>query len=258
MFVLSKLMSAITQPMFWLACWWGLALVMLSLSLHLAWRRAAIRMLWGGFVVLGLLGFEAVPHLLLRPLENRYPVPTPEFVTRHVGVIVLGGATQHPGIYLTHGQVPLGEAAERMSVPVGLMLKRPHLQLVFSGGEGRLLATGVSEAELARAYFEEQGVDMRRVKLEASSRNTRENASQVAALLGEHCKHPWLLVTSAWHMPRSVPEFEAVGCNVTAYPVDFRTGEGTQWTEYSFAHSLLLWQTALHEWLGLVVYSVTR
>jgi hypothetical protein len=43
MFVLSKLMSAITQPMFWLAVWWGLALVMLSMSL--SWRRAAVRML---------------------------------------------------------------------------------------------------------------------------------------------------------------------------------------------------------------------
>jgi uncharacterized SAM-binding protein YcdF (DUF218 family) len=256
MFVLSKLMSAITQPMFWLAVWWGLALVMLSMSL--SWRRVAVRMLWGGLAVLGLLGFEAVPHSLLRPLENQYPVPAPELVGRHVGVIVLGGATQHPGVYLAHGQVPLGEAAERMSVPVGLMLKHPQLQLVFSGGEGRLLATGVSEAELAKAFYEEQGVDMRRVKLEAGSRTTRENALQVAELLGERCKQPWLLVTSAWHMPRSVPEFEAVGCKVTAYPVDFRTGDTTLWAEYSLSRSLLLWQTALHEWLGLGVYRVTR
>jgi uncharacterized SAM-binding protein YcdF (DUF218 family) len=256
MFVLSKLMSAITQPMFWLAVWWGLALVMLSMSL--SWRRAAVRMLWGGLVVLGLLGFEALPHALLRPLENRYPVPAPEAVGRHVGAIVLGGALEHPDIYLAHGQVPLGQAAERMSVPVELMRQHSQLQLVFSGGEGRLLATGVSEAELAKAFYEEQGVDMRRVKLEAGSRTTRENALQVVALLGERCKQPWLLVTSAWHMPRSVPEFEAVGCQVTPYPVDFRTGEATLWTEYSLARSLLLWQTALHEWLGLGVYAVTR
>ena len=256
MFVLSKLMSAITQPLFWLAVWWCVALGMLSLSA--CWRRAALRMLWGGLAVLGLLGFEAVPHALLRPLESQYPVPSPEAVARHVGVIVLGGATQHPGIYQAHGQVPLGEAAERMTLPVGLMRQHPKLQLVFSGGEGRLLATGVSEAELAKAFYEEQGVDMRRVTLEGGSRTTRENALQVAGLLGERCKQPWLLVTSAWHMPRSVPEFEAVGCQVTPYPVDFRTGDTTSWTEYSLARSLVLWQTALHEWLGLAVYGVTR
>lgn len=256
MFVLSKLMSAITQPMFWVAVWWCVALGLLSLSVR--WRRVAVRMLWAGLVVLGLLGFEALPHALLRPLENRYPMPTPEAVGRHVGVIVLGGALEHPVIYQAHGQVPLGQAAERMSVPVGLMRQHPQWQLVFSGGEGCLLATGVSEAELAKAFYEEQGVDMRRVKLEAGSRTTRENAMQVAALLGKRCQEPWLLVTSAWHMPRSVPEFEAVGCQVTPYPVDFRTGDATPWTEYSLARSLLLWQTALHEWLGLGVHGVAR
>ena len=132
------------------------------------WRRAAVRMLWSGLAVLGLLGFEALPHALLRPLENRYPVPTLESVGRHVGVIVLGGATEHPGIYQVHGQVPLGQAAERMSVPVGLMRQHAQWQLVFSGGEGRLLATGVSEAVLAKAFYEQQGVDMRRVILETA------------------------------------------------------------------------------------------
>jgi uncharacterized SAM-binding protein YcdF (DUF218 family) len=84
--------------------------------------------------------------------------------------------------------------------------------------------TGTSEAELARAFFAEQGVDMKRVTTESNSRATRENAQRVAALLGERCKQPWLLVTSAWHMPRSMAEFQAVCCNVTAYPVDLSNG----------------------------------
>ncbi len=151
--------------MFWLAVWWCVALGLLSGDAR--WRRAAVRMLWSGLVVLGLLGFEALPHALLRPLENRYPVPPPESVGRHVGVIVLGGATELPGIYQAHGQVPLGQAAERMSVPVGLMRQHTQLQLVFSGGEGRLL--------------------------------------------GKRCQEPWLLVTSAWHMPRSVPSLKRWG-----------------------------------------------
>ena len=99
---------------------------------------------------------------------------------------------------------------------------------------------------------------MRRVMLESGSRTTRENARQVSALLGDRCQQPWLLVTSAWHMPRSVPEFAAAGCQVTPYPVDFRTGDTTPWTEYSLARSVMLWQVALHEWLGLAVYQLTR
>lgn len=253
MFLFSKLLSAITQPMFWLALWWALALLILT-----RWRRPAVIMLWSGLVMLGLLGFRAIPDALLRHLENRYPVPTAEAVDRHFGIIVLGGAVGHPDSFDAHGQVPLGEAAERMTVPVGLMRRYPKLELVFSGGEGRLLTTGVTESELARVFYQQQGLDMARVRLEDGSRTTRENAQQVAKLLGERCQLPWLLVTSAWHMPRSMAEFEAVGCKVTPYPVDFRTGYSTPLTEYSLAHSLLRWQTALHEWLGLWVYGLTR
>lgn len=253
MFLFSKLLSAVTQPMFWLALWWAIALLVL-----MRWRKLALAMLWMGLVVLGLLGFQAIPDALLRPLENRYPIPAAEAINRHVGIIVLGGATNHPDSFVAHGQVPLGEAAERMTVPVGLLQQHPKMELVFSGGEGRLVTTGVTESELARVFYKEQGVNMAQVKLEDGSRNTRENAQQVAKLLGDRCKSPWLLVTSAWHMPRSMAEFEAVGCNVTAYPVDFRTGDTTSLSEYSMAHSLLRWQVALHEWLGLLVYGVTR
>lgn len=253
MFLFSKLLSAVTQPMFWLALWWAIALLMLK-----RWCKPTVVMLWTGLVALGLLGFQAIPDALLRPLENRYPIPAAESINRHVGIIVLGGATNHPDSFVAHGQVPLGEAAERMTVPVGLLQQHPKMELVFSGGEGRLVTTGVTESELARVFYKEQGVNMTQVKLEDGSRNTRENAQQVAKLLGDRCKSPWLLVTSAWHMPRSMAEFEAVGCNVTPYPVDFRTGDSTSLSEYSMAHSLLRWQVALHELLGLLVYGVTR
>lgn len=260
MFLLSKLLSAATQPLFWLALWWLFALLVLGRSGRLKGisQRIGLGLLWTGLLALGLLGFEALPHALLRPLENRYPIPQATTLDRYAGVIVLGGALENPDLYLAHGQVPLGDAAERMTVPVGLMRRHPKWTLVFSGGEGRLLTTGVSEAVLAKAFYLEQGVDMSRVVLESRSRNTRENASQVAALLGERCQEPWLLVTSAWHMPRSMTEFGSVGCNVTAYPVDFRTGDSTPWTEYSLARSLMLWQMAIHEWLGDLVYRFTK
>lgn len=253
MFVWSKLLSALTQPMLWLALWWCLALCVLPFA-----RRWAAGMLWLGLLALGALGFQAGPDALLRSLESRHAVPAASLVPRHKGVIVLGGALEHPRSFATHGQVPLGEAAERMTVPVAWMRAYPELILMFSGGEGRLLTTGVTEADLAQRFYTEQGLDMSRVHFESGSRNTRENAQQVAKVLGDGCTHGWLLVTSAWHMPRAVSEFKALGCHVTPYPVDFRTGAFTPWNEYSLAGSLLRWQTALHEWLGWWVYQRSR
>lgn len=254
LFVASKLLSAVTQPLCWIALWWLLALCLLRRC-----PRVASRMLWVGMLGLALLGFQAVPDALLRALETRYPVPSEAQVAQHAGVVVLGGALESPEPYVAHHQVPLGQAAERMTVPVGWMHAYPHLQLLFTGGEGRLQAKGVTEAELATIFYREQGVDMARVHMESGARTTRENAQRVAAILREACPSGhWLLVTSAWHMPRAVQEFEAVGCRVTPYPVDFRTGTSTGWNEYHMADSLLRWQMALHEWLGQWVYALTR
>jgi len=253
MFYLSKIFSAVTQPLFWLALWWFAALLIIS-----KWRRTALRMLWSGLLVLFLLGFEAFPNMMLRALENRFPVPARDAIISHTGFIVLGGALGHPSTFLEHGQVPLTGAVERMTIPVGWMHTDSHFQLVFSGGEGRMLTTGTSESALARTFYQEQGLDMERIQFEDGSRNTRENAQKVAALLGEQCKKPWLLVTSATHMPRSVEEFKAVGCNITPYPVDFQTSQRTAVTEYALADSLMRWQIGLHEWLGMAVYTLTR
>ncbi len=239
--------------MFWLTMWWVLAL-----SILMRWRKPALVMLWSGVAFLGLLGFHVFPNALLRPLENSFSVPPEIEIENYIGIIVLGGVIGHPDVYTAHGQVPLGEAAERLTIPTGLMHRHPKLELIFSGGEGRLFRTGVTESELAKVFFEQQNLDMTRIKIEGGSRNTRENAQHVSKLLGDRCVKPWLLVTSAWHMPRAMGEFKSTGCNVTAYPVDFRTGQSTQITEYSLTGSLPRWQTALHEWLGLFVYSITR
>jgi uncharacterized SAM-binding protein YcdF (DUF218 family) len=253
MFFFSKLLSAVTQPISWVIFLWFLGLLFIRSK-----QRIALAVLWSAFALTVLLGFQKFPDALLRMLERQHPVPTISNFDEFKGIVVLGGATGHSSIFAAHGQVPLEAAAERMTVPVALMKAHPKLELIFTGGEGRLFVTGTTEAELAKIFFEQQGLDLSRVTLENRSRNTRENAIGVSELLGEWCKLPWLLVTSAWHMPRSMAEFQAVGCNVTAYPVDFRTGDETRWSEYSIASSLMVWQTALHEWLGIVVYKLTR
>jgi uncharacterized SAM-binding protein YcdF (DUF218 family) len=253
MFVISKLLSGITQPLLWISILWLLALVLLPRL-----RNIALSMLWGGLLTLGILGITAIPDTLLRSLEEQFNVPSVTQSDQFVGVIVLGGATGSPGIYKARGQVPLGDAAERMTAPVALMRKFPNFELIYSGGEGRLVPSGTTEAELAGVFFSDIGMDMKRVTLESNSRTTRENAKRIAELLRERCKLPWLLLTSASHMPRSMAEFQAVGCNVTAYPVDFRTAEESSWTDYSMVSSLLAWQTALHELLGILVYRFTR
>ena len=60
MFLISKLLPAITQPMFWLALWWALALLILKRR-----RRPAVTMLWSGLVMLGIVGVSHLPGRLV-------------------------------------------------------------------------------------------------------------------------------------------------------------------------------------------------
>jgi uncharacterized SAM-binding protein YcdF (DUF218 family) len=246
MFTLSRLTTFTLEPLFWLMLWLAFALTLLSIP---RWRTGAVRALWAGFLLLILLGFEVFPSLLLRALERQYPIPTSEQVARHKGVIILGGVI-HAELYTAHGQFALNEAAERLTEPMALARQHPHLKLLYSSGE----------AAMVKAFFEQQGVDMKRVLMEPHARNTRENARLSVAMLGpEACQGDWLVLTSAWHMPRSMAEFDGLGCRVTPYPVDHRVGQKLDLFAYSFGgRSLVLWQVALHEYLGLLVYKLTR
>ena len=69
----------------------------------------------------------------------------------------------------------------------------------------------------------------------------------------------WLLVTSAWHMPRSMGSFRAAGFPVTAYPVDYRTRGGED-ARRGFLHTsegLRRLDLMVKEWLGLLAYRLS-
>lgn len=253
MFLAAKLLSFATQPLAWVVL-----LLMLGLLAQRRWRRAGRNLIWLALCVLLLQGWEPLPEMLIRRLEARYPAVTSlPNAQRYAGIVVLGGALESSYIWQSHGQPALNEAAERMTGALPLLQRHAHLQLLFTGGEGELLAKGLTEAERARIFYADMGVAQPRLTFESASRTTYENAVLSAALPGVDKTHPWLLLTSAWHMPRAMATFEKAGWNVTAYPVDFRTGSETPWARYSLVGGANKWHLALHEYLGSLAYRLS-
>ncbi len=249
MFLISKFMVLLTQPLVWV----GLMLVLGLLQLQ---RRpqAARQFFQTALVLLMLVGWLPLPNALLRALEQMHPAPKQIDPVNYAGVVVLGGATESSYVWEGHDQPALNAAAERMTVVLPLLRGQPHWKLLFTGGEGELIGGSLSEAERARRFFDQMGVPPAQLMLEDQSRNTYENAVLSARLPGVDKAQPWLLVTSAWHMPRSMAVFKKAGWNVTPWPVDYRTGLSTPWTQYSLAQGVSRWQTTLNEYLGLLSY----
>ncbi len=250
MFLVSKLLGLMAQPLVWVA-----ALLALALLLARYKPRAAKALQIAALTLLLAMGWLPLPDMGVRWLESQYAeIPPTASLSQYAGLVVLGGGLAAGQVAQDHAQPSLNDSSERMSASVAAVRRAGHLQLVFTGGEGALLGTGPREAARAQLFFESQGVPPERVRYEAASRNTYDNAVMTAQLSGIDIHRPWLLVTSAWHMPRAMATFKKAGWNVTAYPVDFRTGNTTQWSDYELLAGSDRWQLLLHELVGLISY----
>ena len=253
MFLLGKLLGLITQPLNWVALCLLLGLVVLRSKPRLGQRLVA-----AAVVMLACMGWLALPDAGVRALESRYAeLALDADLSGYTGVVLLGGAMGAGHIAQAHYQPILNDSAERMTAAAAFLMRYPKMQVVFTGGEGTLLGTGPSEAERAKVFFSSLNVANDRVQYESASRNTYDNAILTAQLPGVQKTHNWLLLTSAWHMPRSMATFEKAGWHVTAYPVDFRTGDSTPWTDFNFAQGAERWNLLLHEWVGWLSYRLT-
>lgn len=250
MFFAGKLLALLTQPLGWV-----IGLLLLALLNHRRHPARSRRLTVCALLVLILIGWQPLPDALIRHLEHQYPaVPAQASLEQYHGVVVLGGALESARIWQGNGQVALNAAAERMTMAAVLMRQHPRLTMLFSGGEGDLIGYGPSEAERAAVFFDSMGVARERIRYESASRTTHENAVLSAAAPGINPTQPWLLLTSASHMPRAMASYRKAGWNVTAYPVDFRAGLQTPWWEYSLMQGTQRWQLALHELIGYAAY----
>jgi len=250
MFLAGKFLALLTQPLVWV-----IALLLVALAVFRRRSDLSRRLMGVALMLLLAVGWLPLPNALLHRLEAQYPeIPPPADLHPFAGMVVLGGASEQGYIAQDHAQPLLNDGAERLVAPVAAARQHPHLRIVFTGGEGALLGLGPSEAERARTLFEGLGLAGARVEYESASRTTYENALLTAQLPGVDRSQRWLLVTSAWHMPRSMAVFVKAGWNVTAYPVDFRSATTTPWTEYSLREGVTRWQLALHEIVGTLAY----
>lgn len=222
-----------------------------------AWRGS--KLLLTGAILYAVIGFSPLAFWALASLEVRASALAAKNLDGATGIIVLGG-----GIDKQSPQAPaphLNEAADRMTEALRLAARYPSLPVLFTGGSSKLIPgdNPETEAEAARKFFENFGLVPPRLKLEDRSRNTHENAVQAAKLVNPQPGQKWILVTSAFHMPRAKAEFEAQGFEVLPWPADFRTdASGGRWQFFSKPSvGLITMDLAAKEWVGLAAACLT-
>ena len=251
-FVVSKVFWGLAQPVSLI-----FLLLLVGWLLTLRGRRLAGLATGAlGLLLLAASSFTTLGVLLVEPLEDRFVRP-PEMPAEINTIVMLGGATSGR-VSTARGIAELSEAGDRLAETLRLAEYYPEARIVLSGGAGLLVADGEPEAETAARFFTELGIAPERLVLESASRNTDENAELTKAMLGDD---PGVvaLVTSAFHMPRSVGLFRKVGVEVVPWPTDYRSA-GNEGVGLDIVNPILNLTTtgvAMKEWIGLAVYHWT-
>ncbi|MEQ8308781.1 MAG: YdcF family protein [Hoeflea sp.] len=250
-FVLSKLIWVLLKP----ETMFGLLLLAAVIALWRGRRAIALGILWAELALYCLIAIVPVGDLFLAPLENRIAVrgqgPAPDYI------VVLGGAEEIE-VSASRQTVSLNAAGERLLAAVALARRYPDARIIVSGASGALKGASLSSADLMARVLTEAGVSRERLLLERVSRNTAENATRTAELVASGVSAPTLLVTSAFHMPRSLGVFCAAGwTDLAARPVDYRSGNVTARLGWSFGSNLEDLNVAVREWIGLIAYRAT-
>jgi uncharacterized SAM-binding protein YcdF (DUF218 family) len=191
---------------------------------------------------------------LLYPLESRFP-PWDAARGAPDGIIILGGSID-ADLSVAHGGAVVRSEADRIIAAAVLARQYPNARILFTGGSANLLSNDAKEADYAGALFESLGVAKARLTMERRSRNTQENVEFSKAMVAPKSGERWLLVTSAFHMPRSVGLFRKAGFAVEPYPVDWRVGGKSDLLAFFPVADDGLGRTeiALREWMGLIAY----
>jgi uncharacterized SAM-binding protein YcdF (DUF218 family) len=247
-FIFGKLVWALLQP--------GNLLLLCLLAgtlLLLRGRRRGELLVVLSAIGLLLVAVAPIGPAMMLVLEQRFPRPA-KLPDRIDGILVLGGAVD-PRISLTYGETVFNGSIARVLAGIALARKHPEAKLVLVGGEGELLPVGLAEARATSRFVADEGIPATRVIIEERSRSTHENALFAKEQIRPQPGQTWVLVTSAFHMPRAVGAFRAEDWPVIPYPVDFRVDPLTGLrANFSLVDGLGSSTVAGKEWAGLVGY----
>ncbi|WP_137129575.1 YdcF family protein [Rhizobium sp. FY34] len=250
MFYLSKIFWLLVQPLS-LAFFFALVGSLLAFA---GYRRLSGLSGALGALLLFVTLYTTTGNVLLQALEERVPRPAQEPQSVSC-MVVLGGAVEND-VMSTRGGIELNAAADRYTETLRLALAHPQAKILISGGDGSFSGRYEGEAGASDRFFSVLGVSSDRLIKENTSRNTFENTLNTRELLAQQGLSDCLLITSAFHMPRSLALFNKAGLSVTPWPVDYRTQGnvtlGLDLTQPSLNAQNM--STAVREWLGLLGY----
>lgn len=238
-FALKKFISFFLEPL-------GGVLLLLTLALYFLFTKReslAKLLLFFGIFSLFLLSYPPFSNFLVKNLENQYPKYNYATSVKYIHVLGSGHNTDTTQPISSK----LSDAGtKRVLEGVILYKKIPGSKLIFTGYKGKTkIANAVMNAKLAQAL----GVKHSDIIINKEAKDTKEEALFSKTLLNDS---PFLLVTSATHMPRAMFLFHSLGMYPIAAPTDFYKEEFKGYLQAPEGRYFENSSKAIHEYIGIL------
>ncbi len=247
-FYLSKILNFLVSPFTWF-----IILALIGLMGNKPERK---RKWWfAAFIVLFIFSNPFLANEVMQRWEIQ-PIRTESIKEPYDVGILLGGSLQ--SFDIVNSRPIYSQSVDRLLQTIALYKSGKIKKILLSGGSGSVTRPGEREAEIILKVMEETGIPARDIIIENQSRNTYENAIYTVKILKERkAGDRLLLITSSFHMRRSMACFRKAGLVPDAFPVDPRSHQHKYTPENSvLPHpgALLTWDALIHEWLGIMSY----
>lgn len=229
-FSLKKFISIFLEPFTFGFLILSLAFIFLLFNNY---KKAKVT-LFVGLIFLFIISSSVFSNFLMLPLENQYKNQKNIDISKVEYILLLGG-----------------DFESRAYEVVKLSQKLKNAKIITSGYAGKMI---ISDALYAKNELISLGINENRIIMQDKPRDTREEAKSIKKLLDNN---PFILVTSAYHMPRAMKIFEAEGLTPIAMPTNFIAKEQKSST-YLSINDLKKVSISLHEYFGLVWFKLKQ
>ena len=249
-FVLSKTLNLLFLPLTQVFIFFVLCVIVKKQP----WKK---RFFWAGFILLLFFSNDFVSNAVMRAWEVD-PKPFNEVQPHKVGIVLTGSTIP---FLQPNDRVYFQRGADRVTHSIQLYKLGLIKKILVSGGSGRLLGEDEPEANKFKKVMLMAGVSDADIILENTTRNTHESAVAVKQILdslnfkSEDC----LLITSAFHMRRSIACYRKVGLVLESFSTDFYSVPDKPIIPTIIiptVQGFIIWEKLFKEWMGLTAYKI--
>jgi uncharacterized SAM-binding protein YcdF (DUF218 family) len=238
-FLLKKFISFFIEPV-------GLILTLLVFGIYYFYAKnenRAEKFFLSSFILLFLFAYPPFANYLVSGLENQYAKY--DYKERIEYIHVLGNSHDTDKSQPISSQIS-DAGVKRVIEGIIIHNHIPNSKIIFTGYEGQ---TDISNAQMNARLAKELNVSRSDILINPLPKDTKEEALFTKTVVG---KQPFVLVTSASHMPRAMMLFESLGMHPIAAPTNFYRTEFRGYLRAPDAHALYISTIAIHEYIGIV------